>query len=347
MMKTATYVSGLVGLAIAIFLVAKEGIGSVFQVLQLAGWGLLWLVPFHVIPLWCDATAWRVLLAPRDPDHRLPTPYLFWVAAVREATNRLLPVASIGGELVGIRLAMLRGIEGPVASASILVEVLLTVLVQYLLTALGMVLLISATQATELTHSIFLGLGLSLPVPILIFVALRYGSVFQRIERAIEKMLGPEIAAQFGGGSLDAEVQALVVRHGRMLCALLLQFLAYLIGSFENWLALRLLGHPVSIGSAIALEAVAQAIRHFIFFVPGGLGVQEAGLVIFGQMMGLDRDVALSLSLAKRMREILFGVPALLSWQWVEGRLLRRRLKITAKSRAPETSTVAEERVSS
>jgi hypothetical protein len=58
--------------------------------------------------------------------------------------------------------------------------------------------------------------------------------------------------------------------------------------------------------------------------------VQEAGIVIFGHMAGVGGDVALSLSLAKRMREILFGVPALVSWQVVEGRrmgLLRREAR--------------------
>lgn len=34
---------------------------------------------------------------------------------------------------------------------------------------------------------------------------------------------------------------------------------------------------------------------------------------------GLPADVAVTLSLVTRMREIAFGVPALVSWQWVEG----------------------------
>lgn len=325
-MKIATYVAGLLGLAVATILVVHEGFGAVLHVLGQAGWGLLWLVPFHLIPLWLDTVAWRILLAPRDPQRRAPTPYLFWVATVREAANRLLPVANVGGEIIGIRLVLMRGLESAAVTASVLIEVLLTVLNQYLFTALGLVLLITATQATELTWTIIIGLALSLPVPILIFVALRYGSVFQRIEKIVERMLGPGVAAQLGGVDLDAEIRALVVRHGRLLRALLWQLACYIVGSFETWLALRLLGHPVSGWAAIAVEAATQAIRHFIFVVPAGIGVQEAGLVLFGQMLGINHDVALSLSLAKRMRELLFGLPPLLSWQWVEGRQLRRRL---------------------
>jgi hypothetical protein len=42
--------------------------------------------------------------------------------------------------------------------------------------------------------------------------------------------------------------------------------------------------------------------------------IQEAGLVGIGHMLGLGGDVAVALSLAKRMREILFGLSALAAW---------------------------------
>jgi uncharacterized membrane protein YbhN (UPF0104 family) len=91
-------------------------------------------------------------------------------------------------------------------------------------------------------------------------------------------------------------------------------------GSLETWFALRWLGHPVHFGAAIALESLTMTVRSFAFLVPAGLGVQEASLVGFGALLGVNSELALALSLVKRMREILFGVPALLSWYWVEGR---------------------------
>jgi hypothetical protein len=91
---------------------------------------------------------------------------------------------------------------------------------------------------------------------------------------------------------------------------------SFAAGAIETWLALRWLQHPVGFGTAVALESLTQAIRHFIFVVPAGLGVQEAGLVGFGYLLGLGNDASIALSLAKRMREILFGVPALVYWQF-------------------------------
>jgi hypothetical protein len=45
--------------------------------------------------------------------------------------------------------------------------------------------------------------------------------------------------------------------------------------------------------------------------------------VLFGHALGISGELALAVSMAKRMREVLCGVPSLMSWQWAEGRRLR------------------------
>jgi hypothetical protein len=79
----------------------------------------------------------------------------------------------------------------------------------------------------------------------------------------------------------------------------------------------------VGVGSAVIMESLMQALRHLAFVVPAGIGVQEAGLVAFGQVLGVSSELALTVSLAKRLREVVCGVPALISWVVVEGRSLR------------------------
>ena len=110
-----------------------------------------------------------------------------------------------------------------------------------------------------------------------------------------------------------------------MLLAGALQFVALVSGSLEVWFALRLFGHPVGFAAALVLESMTQAVRHLAFMVPAGIGVQEAGLVVFGQALGISGELALAVSMAKRMREVLCGLPALASWQWLEGRRLRAK----------------------
>ena len=85
------------------------------------------------------------------------------------------------------------------------------------------------------------------------------------------------------------------------------------------------------------LESLILATRTAAFFVPGALGVQEGVLVLLGGMIGLGPEVALALSLVKRVRELVIGVPGLLAWQVAEGKnLLSRSARRAAAARAPE-----------
>jgi len=94
----------------------------------------------------------------------------------------------------------------------------------------------------------------------------------------------------------------------------------WISGTAEVWLILFFLGHPVTLSEAFILESLGQAARSAGFMVPGGLGVQEGGLLLVGGQLGLTPELALSLSLVKRGRELLIGVPGLIAWQIVEGR---------------------------
>jgi hypothetical protein len=97
-----------------------------------------------------------------------------------------------------------------------------------------------------------------------------------------------------------------------------LQFMALISGSLEIWFVLRVAGHPIDVQDALIMESLMQAVRHVIFFVPGGIGVQEGMLVEFGQSVGVSSELALTVSIAKRIREILCGLPALISWAVME-----------------------------
>ena len=118
---------------------------------------------------------------------------------------------------------------------------------------------------------------------------------------------------------LDTAIRRLASAHKRLALATVWQLAGLIAGGSETWLALRWLGHPLSPAGALAIESITLAARSLIFVAPAGLGVQEAGLVGVGHVLGIGSDVAIALSLAKRMREILFGLPALAVWQITAG----------------------------
>ncbi|RFU48064.1 lysylphosphatidylglycerol synthase domain-containing protein [Paraburkholderia sp. DHOC27] len=314
-MKWLQWLGLPIGVTILIALVLHEGVGGLVQAISQAGWVLLWLVPFHALPLLLDAYAWHVLLGKRTS-----LLFLWWIATVREAVNRLLPAAGIGGEIVGIRLARWRVTDVSFVSATVIVEVMVTMAVQYAFSALGLVLIVAWTHQADALRTIGLALLLSLPLPVLAVVLVRRGGVFHAIERWAAHLLGASHALLQGvdGKRLDADIDALMSRTGLLLRAFLWQLGGYMLGALETYWALELLGHPVSVGGALAIEALTQAVRHAAFFIPAGLGVQDAAVVLLAQIFGVDREVAFSLALVKRMREIVFGCLALVSWQVVE-----------------------------
>src|SRR5205814_1419096 len=82
---------------------------------------------------------------------------------------------------------------------------------------------------------------------------------------------------------------------------------------------------PTLVGVVVAL---------FAFAVPAGLGVQEGGYLVVGNLLGIPGDGAFALSLVARAREIGLGVPGLITWQLIEARrLLRVRARLTANAR--------------
>lgn len=292
------------------------------RTLDLGGWSLLWLAPYRLGFFLLYAIGWRELLRPYDREPRAGFLYVFWVTTVRDAIDRLLPVASVGGGVAAVRLMRWRGLATTPVVASVIVEILLTLAVVYLFTAIGLLLLAIIGGPSREFHRIVLVFGVTMPVPVAIALLLRYGSVFKRLQRLLRPLVGARLWSE-GAASLDHELAASLRRGRVLLLAGTLQLVALASASFEVWFALRLFGHPVAARTAVAMESLTQASRYLAFVVPAGLGVQEAAFVAFGHLLGMSGVIALAVSMAKRLRELLCGLPSLISWQWAEGRRLR------------------------
>jgi putative membrane protein len=325
-LKFATYIGGTLGIALLVALVIRADLPAIATTLTTAGWPLLWLVPYRALFYLSYAVGWLVLLSPEDPVRRVRLGYAFWVTSIREAIDRLLPVASIGGGVVGVRLLRWRGLGTTPVAASIIVETILTLVASYVFTAVGLLLLIELCSG-EQYRRLTLFFLLSIPVPVATLLLLRYGSVFARLQKLFAPWVGVAVPAE-GAASLDRALGAMLDRRRRLAAVLGMQIAALFSGAFEVWFALHLFGHPVNAATALVLESMTLAVRHVAFVVPAGIGVQEAGLVVFGHALGIDGELALAVSMAKRLREIAWGIPALVSWQWAEGRRLQAAARV-------------------
>lgn len=120
----------------------------------------------------------------------------------------------------------------------------------------------------------------------------------------------------------------LVRQRGGMPLAIAFHILGWGMSAVQMWLAAQIFGLDLSFYGALAIEAAATSARVILFFVPGGLVLQEAGAVLAGAAIGVAAPDALALSLVLRLRDVAFG-SALVLWPWLEYR--RRRGGLAAE----------------
>ena len=131
-----------------------------------------------------------------------------------------------------------------------------------------------------------------------------------------------------GGGRGDMGPVDKIWRGRRLYLAtaLVIHVIAWASGTLEVWLTLHFMHWPVSLERAIVLESLGASISSAAFLIPGSWGVQEGGYILLGSVLGISGDMALALSLLRRVREIALGVPGLIAWQLFEtGRFWQTR----------------------
>lgn len=321
--KRAAWIVAFAGLLLFIAVVAYQGVDTLGVAVAAAGWGLLWVSLFHLLPLLIDVFAWRLLLDRSRLASMADLAWMYWIA---ESINNLLPVAQIGGNLVRARLLGFAGVPLAASGASVVVHVMAGVVSLVLFSLLGVALLFDRALPGHSPGQLLPGL-LLFSLAIYVFYVAQQRGLFLRLARAIERLTGGGRKQRLSAGAaaLDRQVGEIYAHQREFWSACLIRLLAWLAGTGEVWLALHYLGHPVSLTEALLLESLGQAVRSAAFAVPGGLGVQEGGYLVLGVAIGVPPHIGVALSLVKRVRELLLGLPALLVWQWMEGR--RRRIR--------------------
>jgi uncharacterized membrane protein YbhN (UPF0104 family) len=139
------------------------------------------------------------------------------------------------------------------------------------------------------------------------------------IEKAVLRMgrsLGWPATAQIDG--LHAALVGCFRSPGRVAASASWHLLSWLLGGIEVWLVMHFFGHDVGLGPGMIIESLGQAAKAVGFAVPGAIGVQEGGYVVVCRLLGIAPEVAIALSLVKRLREVLLGIPGLILWHRIE-----------------------------
>ena len=321
--KIALYIAAGLGLSLAVYLVVESGADAIWQAMLTMGWGLAIVAAFHLAPLLFNGLSWRALL-PRDNQLSIPT--VTWIRWIRESINGLLPVGQVGGDFVCVRLAHLKGVPAAPATASMSADVSVSVFSQIIFVTIGLGLLLSrSTDPTVLAivWTILAGMAI-LMVAMIAFISVQHVGMFSLLTRIAGFFSKSPVIARFRSlaAEIDASTRALYRNKRAFWTAMGWRLIDWVVGAGEVWLLMYFLGKPVSFTDALILESLGSAVRTAAFLVPGAIGILEASYVVFGGLFGIGAADSLALALGKRVREIAFGVPGIISWQIFEGRRL-------------------------
>jgi putative membrane protein len=315
-MSIVKFLLAALGGGLVIWLLLRLGPAPVLEALAHAGWGGFGLMLAGAILLtFCLSTGLYPFLF---GDISLFG--MFAARQVRDSAGDILPITQVGGMLAGMRALVLAGQSSPRAVAVVLADVTTELFAQSLFILLGLWLAAPAMRAdphwAPYLGWLVGGTGLFALAILGFAVAQLAGS------HLAERALKPAVFG-VGAAAFREAVHALYRRHGAVALSVLLHLLGWCASGLWLWLVFRVLGHPVSPVSALAIQALLEGLRSATVFIPAAIGVQEIGYAALAPLFGLPAEIGLAASLMRRARDIALGVPALLFWQLAEANRLR------------------------
>jgi putative membrane protein len=325
--KQVGAVGWLIGISAFIGLTIWTGPSAVGHSVVTVGWGLSLVVVARVVSVAAAGAGWW-LLFPAKTLSRLRTCVL--LRFIREAINVLL--MQVGGDLIGARLLTLRGVSGPLAAASVIVDVLIQAATQLLFAILGLIALIALQVDDTLVRIATVGLTAATLMLVGFYLAQRRSG-----QRILRWSLGRVRSTRKWRvlGTTDAVYQNLAMIYSsrfRIFASGLTHMTGWIVGVIEVLVVLSFMGHSIGIAEALVIESLMQAIRGAAFVIPGAFGAQEGGLVLLCGEFGIAPEQAIALSLAKRAADLVLGVPSLFGWQVLEWERLKHKYTLTARS---------------
>jgi len=322
-LRLTFYFLAFAGAALFTALLVREGVGQIGRAIATAGWAILAVVAYHFfVPVFLDSLAWWVLFPKAE---RPPLRRIYWMRWIGESVSTLVPSAAVGGDIVRARLAAVKGTPLPIAAGTVLVDLTLGVFTQAAFTLLGVLLLVQSTGRKNFVGPTLIGTLVGVAAVGGFYFVQRRG-MFRFLARMIAKLANsPEWQSLVQTGeTLDQTIRTLYARRRGVIGCCVSTIFSLILNSGEIWIALYALNLHATVVNAIILQSMALTIRSVAFPVPGGIGVQESGYVLVGNLLGIPGDTAFALSLIARVRELTLGIPGVIAWQLIEGRRLLR-----------------------
>jgi len=292
----------IVGAALMVGLIAEIGPAAVVASFTVLSWRLLLLVWFPFIAiLMLDTLGWQFAFRDSTVSFRS----LLLIRMAGEAINATTPTASLGGE--GVKAWLLRAeVSLPEGLVSVIIAKTTITIAQALLLLVGIAVAWVAVPATSTLTRVMIGLLVLEVLAVGGFIVAQTtggATVAGRLLGRIKFLHAAGLTRHLA--QTDRALRDFYHEHpGRLATSILFHFLGWALGAFEVYLVLWGLGVPVSLTTALVIEAFGTGIRFASFMVPAHLGALEGGYVVTFAALGLGSPLGLTFGLIRRVREL-------------------------------------------
>jgi hypothetical protein len=307
-----------ISLIIVGFLIGRVDVSAALRVVARMGlWTPLILAPYLFVHF-ADVLSWRQTFE----DARGPGVRFLWRARLcAEALANSLPAGAALAETVKVVL-LTRGAGLPIAKAAsnLLVAKLTTGIAQLSFVFMGLVLARRTLQARSVEligrpHLETWSLVAAGSLLILLsgtLLALARGVVASRLLALVRRGSNSRWRARlerlerpFADFDYGMAAAARIPRR-QLARAIAFAFLSFLFLGLETFGILWLLSADVSLQNALSMEAFVSIVRVLFFFLPAGLGAQEASYYAFLRACGVAEAETLTAAfmIAKRAKEL-------------------------------------------
>jgi uncharacterized membrane protein YbhN (UPF0104 family) len=317
----------VLALAFYVWFLKHFGFAQVLDYVRLVGWGLIFTIALETVSRIFNTLGWRVTI--RDCPSNLSLLELFAARISGEAVDYVTPSAQLGGQLL---MAMMVRRKLPMARG------LATVAIAALAESVGQILFITAALMVSLPlvwhlHDLLWPVigGFTVAVALAVgFYFIQIKKPFATLWRAADKLDLPMMRGEDLRQAAD-QADAMLLdfyahRRLRLAASCLCYLLAWSMGPVEIYILLHLLYEPVTVQTALLVEALGLLIERATFMIPAKLVSQEGGKALILAMLGYSADVGFAIGFLRRIKEmvwVMFGLGTLTAHRLITDRTER------------------------
>jgi glycosyltransferase 2 family protein len=292
------------GLALFAWFVQRAGAAEIARAFANLGWlAPVALLPFGLVYL-LDTLGWRFAFG----DEGVPGVGFGTLARIRwagESINTVLPSAYIGGEAVKVQLLHKRGVPRIHSASSVVAGKTAQVVAQVVFIAAGAVAGVAILPPESPARAGMLTISALAIAIVALLVWLQQRGMFSTLAALLPVRALTKRAESLR--QLDNRIFEFYRKDRRhFILSTAAYFGGWMADTLEILFVSHLLGMPIDLSQALAVEAFISVAKALGIFVPGALGVQESGIVFLCYLFGLPPALGVSYAIIRRGREVVY-----------------------------------------